>query len=141
MSVATSPTHPPSSTELAQSRTSLAFERTFFAAERTLMAWVRTAMSMISFGFTIIKLFQYIESQRNPIVGPLFGLHWQPATVGITLISIGTVSLSLAVIQYRRVLRQLRQHGPVPLWSLAETVAVTLAALGLFALVTVLFFN
>jgi uncharacterized membrane protein YidH (DUF202 family) len=39
--------------------TALAMDRTWLAHERTLMAWVRSAASMISFGFTVYKVFQY----------------------------------------------------------------------------------
>jgi putative membrane protein len=37
--------------------TRLAYERTYLVYERTLMGWVRTAISLISFGFTIAKVF------------------------------------------------------------------------------------
>jgi uncharacterized membrane protein YidH (DUF202 family) len=45
--------------------TKLARLRTFQASERTLMAWIRTAISMISFGFTIVKFFEYLEGERR----------------------------------------------------------------------------
>jgi uncharacterized membrane protein YidH (DUF202 family) len=38
--------------------TELAFERTRIAYERTMMAWIRTETSLITFGFSIYKLFQ-----------------------------------------------------------------------------------
>lgn len=41
--------------------TALAVTRTRLAAERTLMSWIRTSFSMIGFGFTILKLFQYLK--------------------------------------------------------------------------------
>ena len=37
--------------------TELAFDRTRVAYERTMMAWIRTATSLITFGFSIYKLF------------------------------------------------------------------------------------
>ena len=53
-------------------------------------------------------------------------------TLGLTLISIGTGALLVAVIQHRRTLVQLRHEGLAPGWSLALTVATLVAVLGLF---------
>ena len=50
------------STGLAYQRTDLALDRNQLAAERTLMGWIRTALAMISFGFTIGKLGQVVDS-------------------------------------------------------------------------------
>ena len=43
--------------------TRLAVDRTRLAYERTLMAWVRTATTLITFGFTLQKLFQFQETE------------------------------------------------------------------------------
>ncbi len=51
-------------TTLADERTDLAVARTLLALDRTLMAWVRTATSLISFGFTIYKIFQQLAQIR-----------------------------------------------------------------------------
>jgi len=63
------PTHKQStldtSTRLAYERTYLAYERTYLAHERTLMGWVRTAISLISFGFTIAKVFEYLREKHG----------------------------------------------------------------------------
>jgi putative membrane protein len=75
-------------TVLAEERTKLAAKRTFLAEERTLMAWIRTSLSMISFGFTIVKFFEYLEAERKLTLG-WFGRSWGPATRGLTLITIG----------------------------------------------------
>ena len=75
--------------------TRLAFERTFIAHERTQMAWVRTALSLISFGFAIVKFFEYLHEKQGER-GPLFGAR----TVGIFMISVGLVSLVLAELQH-----------------------------------------
>ena len=52
-------------TTLADERTDLAVARTMLALDRTLMAWVRTATSLISFGFTIYKVFQQLAQSLN----------------------------------------------------------------------------
>lgn len=123
------------STQLAEQRTSLALERSFLAFERTLMAWLRTSLSMIGFGFTLAKFFQYLAEQRGGQVVGSFGRTWASDTVGMTMITIGTVSLVLAVIQHHRRVIALRELGLVPQWNLAYWIAGLVAALGVFAFV------
>jgi putative membrane protein len=117
---------------LAEQRTRLAVKRSYLAAERTLMAWMRTSLSMISFGFTMVKFFEYLASERNLSAG-WFGRSWAPATLGLTLITIGTGALVVAVIQHRHILEELREEGLEPGWSLALIVATLVAVLGVFA--------
>lgn len=74
-------------TRLAEQRTDLSIRRSYLAAERTLMAWLRTSMSMISHGFTMVKFFEHIESQRGEIVG-VFGRRGATSTVGLALIAV-----------------------------------------------------
>jgi putative membrane protein len=125
-------------TQLAEERTSLARQRSFLAAERTLMAWLRTALSMISFGFTLVKLFEYLNSSpRGPLVGP-FGRTWTPGVVGLSMMTIGIGSLVFAILGHRKTMRALREEGLEGEWSLAFAVATLVALLGLFALVSLL---
>jgi putative membrane protein len=119
-------------TELAEQRTRLAIKRSFFAAERTLMAWMRTSLSMISFGFTMAKVFEALQAERQLNLG-WFGHSWAPATLGLTLITIGTVALIVAVVQHWHTLEELREEGLEPKWSLALNVAALVAVLGVFA--------
>ena len=128
------PVKPDEGTLQTRARTSLAVERTFLAAERTLMAWLRTALSMISFGFTLAKFFEYVAGQRGgPIVGR-FGATWSPRTVGTAMVVIGTVALLVAVVQHKRRVNALRREGLLPQWNLAYWVGIAVAALGAFAL-------
>jgi putative membrane protein len=87
---------------------------------------------MISFGFTMVKFFEYLEAERQLTVG-WFGRSWAPATLGLTLITIGTGALIVAVVQHWRTLKELREEGLEPRWSLALTVAALVAVLGVFA--------
>lgn len=118
---------------LAERRTTLALERSFLAFERTLMAWLRTSLSMIGFGFTLAKFFQYLAEQRGGAVIGTFGRTWASDAVGLTMISIGTFSLVVAVIQHRRRVAALRELGLVPQWNLAFWVAGLVSVLGVFA--------
>jgi inner membrane protein YidH len=97
------------------------------------VAWMRTSLSMISFGFTIVKVLEYLAESRNLSIVGLFGHEFGPETLGLTLITIGTLALALAVVQHRQTLRALHQQGLVPRWSLTLTVASLVAVLGVFA--------
>jgi putative membrane protein len=120
------------STELSEQRTRLSIKRSFLSAERTLMAWMRTSLSMISFGFTMVKFFEYLAAERNLSAG-WFGRSWAPATLGLTLITIGTLALIVAAVQHWYTLEALREEGLEPGWSLALIVATLVAVLGVFA--------
>ena len=89
---------------------------------------------MISFGFTLVKFFEFLEGSRGgPIVGH-FGRTSAPTTVGMAMIVIGTGALVAAVIQHRRRVQALRREGLSPQWNLALNVAVLVAVLGVYAL-------
>ena len=130
------PQPPDRSTELAEKRTDLAIERSFLAFERTLMSWLRTSLSMISFGFTLVKFFEFVENERGgPVVGKL-GRTWTPTALGTAMILIGTIALVIAIVQHKRRVDALKREGLVPQWNLAYNVAILIAALGVFALVS-----
>jgi putative membrane protein len=116
-------------TALAEERTDLAVQRNYMAAERTLMAWIRTSLSMISFGFTIAKVFEHLVADRQLKLG----VFSRPTTLGLALVALGTVALVVAVVQHRQTLRYYGKQGVVPAWSLALAVATVLAILGVFA--------
>jgi putative membrane protein len=87
------PTHKQSTARLDTS-TQLAYERTYLAHERTLMGWVRTAISLISFGFTIAKVFELLREKHGE-EATLLG----PRAIGIIMIGTGLVALALATMQ------------------------------------------
>jgi putative membrane protein len=105
--------------------------RVLFAAERTLMAWTRTAIALMAFGF-VVERFGLFE----------FWLHDQGAAAatptvtqatGIAFVLLGVAVSLLSVVQYRRVLRQLRPpEFPRGYWvSLAVAVNLLVALAGL----------
>lgn len=114
--------------------TRLALERTRIAYERTMMAWLRTATSLITFGFSVYKFFQFEMKEafaRSAIIGP--------RGFGLALIGIGLLSLLFGTIDLRRDLAALRQQYVDMPRSKSGLVAVMVAALGLIALVAVVF--
>lgn len=109
--------------------TRLAYMRTFQAYERTQMAWIRTALSLITFGFSISKVFELLQKGRTD-AAPIFGTQ----TVGVVMIAMGVVSLTLYTLQHWRELRALRAQCPGLPKSISGATGLLLALLGLGAL-------
>jgi putative membrane protein len=123
-------------TRLAHDRTDVAITRTRMAAERTLMAWIRTSLSMISFGFTILKFFEFLHEAQ----GPLGRFHGDRARhLGLVLISIGTLILIPAIFQNHNLMRRLSIQDGKSSWSLSLVVAIVICAFGLFAFTSSIF--
>jgi putative membrane protein len=122
------PQRTPDANELAAVRTRLAYER-------TLMAWIRTAFAMITFGFTILKTFEYLkDSKALDINRPMIG----PRNLGATLMVLGTVSLLAASWQHWRALREMKEQGQPSGTSLPLVVAIVLVSIGTLAFVSAL---
>ena len=120
------------STRLAHQRTDLALERNYLAAERTLMGWIRTALSMISFGFTIGKLGQVLNSvETKGILGS--GHTISVESIAYFLVVLGTVALLGAALQHRHRVRELYHMGLAHEFSITFTISLLLAAVGGFA--------
>ena len=114
--------------------TTLAFERTRVAYERTLMAWVRTATALISFGFSVYKFFQ-LEMAGKGLIVPAIG----PREFALGLIGTGLLSLLLGTIEHARDLKALREQYPGMSRSMTRVAVIFIAALGIFALLAVIF--
>ena len=117
------------STRLAVTRTDLALERSVMAAERTLMAWIRTSLAMISFGFTLGKLGDALDSAK---VNVMFGRTTDIVGVAYYLVILGTLSLIIAAVQYRVEVAGFVRQGLQGRFSLAFCIAVLLSLLGIF---------
>lgn len=120
------------SSQLAEERTDLALTRNYLASERTLMGWIRTALSMISFGFTIGKIGQTLQSVEFK------GVFRATRTVSIDtiayfLVVLGTAALFAATAQHILRVRQYRSMGLRSRYGIAVWVAVTLVVAGGFA--------
>jgi putative membrane protein len=113
--------------------TELAYDRTWLAFERTLQAWVRTAMSSITFGFSVYKLADLVNGNGNP--QRLAGPH----ELGTFLVALGFLALAMATLEYRQNIKMLRlEYGKSPR-SLSVWFAGSIALLGIFALLDMLF--
>jgi putative membrane protein len=113
----------------------LAVDRTFLAHERTLMAWIRTATSLISFGFSIYKFFQYlVQIGADVRIRGLFG----PREFAISMLSLGVISLGVAVLDHRRNTKTLEQTYGIRHASIASKLAIVVCVLGATFLTLVL---
>ena len=115
----------------------LARERNRAAADRTLMAWIRTALSLIAFGFSIGKIYDYLE-KVNPerVLDPLNSAR----IFGEAFIALGIFGLIAAIVQHRRIVKQIK-HGEFVYTEhlpLAMITAIILLIIGLFGFVAVL---
>ena len=91
---------------------------------------MRTALALISFGFAIAKLFQYLRQNRGETATML-----SPRAVGLVMITIGVVGLILAHVQERRALKSLRERCPELPVPISGVMVVLIAFLGVLALV------
>jgi putative membrane protein len=133
------------SVELSSRRTGMSFQRTRMAADRTLMAVIRTALSLITFGFTIYQFFERLADSnviRNAAAGRNFGLALLFLGVGMLVLGILYHLWFMYGLRVQRVEMTAEGliHGqsafPV---SLTLIIAVLLLALGLMAIVSMVF--
>jgi putative membrane protein len=117
----------------------LAKERNRAAYDRTLMAWIRTAISLIGFGFAIAKSYEYIQMDEMEKTGRFIDQIHAPLWFGMSFILLGMLCILGGVIQYVKVVIQIRTgeftYGePRPL---AKIIALILLIIGVFALITI----
>jgi len=97
------------------------------------MGWIRTAISMITFGFTIGKLGQVMDSVQ--VKGALgITKTMSVESIAYFLVILGTLALLMASIQHRVRLHQLYEMGLRRQISTSFVVAVLLIVVGGFAL-------
>ena len=116
------------------SNTDLAFERTMLAENRTLIAWVRTAVSLISFGFTIYKIFQ--ETIQAPGASKRL---FTPRGVGMVMIAFGLLGLFWGSKEYIIAMKRLKKSYPKLQRSNTSVLAVLVFLFGLALFLGALF--
>lgn len=132
-------------TDMSMRRTGMSFQRTRMAAERTLMAVIRTSLSLIGFGFTIYQVFEKLQQ------ADIITRATAPRNFGVALVLLGIAMLVVGIVYHVQFMLGIRQereamvaegllHGetrfPV---SFTLVTAVLLLAIGIFAIVSMLF--
>ena len=87
---------------------------------------------MITFGFTIFKFLEAIQSKE--LAAQTLRPH-SPRVVGLTLISIGLFSLVIACLQHWKYMKKLKSDQPYRPWDLAF---VTAGLIGLLAVAMIM---
>jgi len=119
----------------AETSTQLAITRTRLAADRTLMSWIRTSLALISFGFTIIKFFEYLKYiASSNIKIPTTGI----THLGVSLIILGTISIVPAILEYKKEIITLKKIDGVTQKSYIVFVGYCVGLIGLYTLGNVL---
>jgi putative membrane protein len=114
--------------------TKLAFDRTYLAEERTILAWIRTATSLITFGFAIYSFFGNPSGPEHANTS-----HLGSRIFSVALISVGLLSLLFAAIQRQRDIKAMQAiYSEAKRVSMATTVGLLIACLGVLALVILL---
>ncbi len=105
--------------------TQLAIQRTIMAADRTLMAWIRTALSMISFGFTIYKIIDGLQTSAGDTVFELNGRR-----AGLILCGLGVICIVVGMIEYFMTIRDIKAHYRLVHWRYSLFIASLMLVLG-----------
>ena len=131
---------------MASDRTGMAFQRTRLAADRTLMAVIRTSLSLISFGFTIYKLLEGLQSAKTVDLRDHAARNF-----GVTLCAIGVIALAVGITYHVWFMRDLRRkRNAMAGTGTLETqdgfpthvtlfMAILLLLVGIFAIVSIVF--
>ena len=111
--------------------------RVFFAAERTMLAWTRTSLTLMAFGFVIERfgLFIHMLGPQHKEMMIQRGLSFW---IGLSFIILGAVSSTLAVVQYRHVLKTL-EPAEIPAGYLVNLGVLMTLLVGVMGAVMVIY--
>ena len=133
------------SVELSARRTGMSFQRTRMSADRTLMSVIRTSLSLIGFGFTIYQVFEKLREAgvlKNSTASKHFGEALVFLGVAMLVLGIGFHIAFMLELRRRRALLKtdglIHAESTFPV-SLTLLVAIALLAIGLFAVVSMMF--
>ncbi len=112
----------------------LARERNRIAADRTLLSFIRNSLTLISIGVGVDRVVRALS---------LSGPNIQTVTHNLTLIliSLGFVSLLLAIYDYQQELKRLEANDYhfTPRWSIAGITSIMLLMVGVVLFTRILF--
>jgi putative membrane protein len=88
------------------------------------MSWIRTSVSLYTFGFSISKFIDYLESRASDLEFSV-GLR----RLAALLIALGAVAIVFAMAEHLKRIRIMKQLGPPPTSRLSLPVAAATALL------------
>ena len=118
---------------------SLGVTRTLMAADRTLMAWLRTSLSMLSFGFTIYKFLEDIESKKGITLTLAQRYTDVPQKVGLFLSALGTIAILMGMIEYLHTLLSLHVRRNIVLRRPAMIMSIVMLNTGVLLFISIAF--
>lgn len=79
------------------------------ANERTFLAWMRTSIGIMGFGFIVVKFSMFIKHIMLLVEGQItISEVSNSGIIGVLLVFIGVLTAIMALINYRRIKRQLQ---------------------------------
>jgi putative membrane protein len=113
-----------------------ALVRTMLAAENSLMAWIRTSISLFAFGFSMITFFDYLSKKEEGIQSIKIII-----IIGFALISVGIISLILAMVEHKYIRDKLLELGlpKISRFSIPLRTALALNIIAIISLIVILF--
>lgn len=97
------------------------------ANERTLLAWARTGVALITFGFAIAQVSDWLHALEKPAD------RRAAVALGATFALLGAAAQAIGIARYVAVRRALLAHRPVPVGGVeVMALAVVIAVVGVF---------
>ncbi len=83
------------------------------ANERTFLAWITASLGIMGFGFVVVKFSLFIQ-QVSLMLNPQKQLeieHEYSGIVGVAVVIIGSMTVVLAYMKYRKVAKQIEEES------------------------------
>jgi putative membrane protein len=101
----------------------------YLANERTFLAWIRTSIAVISFGFLITRVPEWIHRSIAPGEQPSIGRIRTSFVIGLAMMAFGAVGAVLAAWRYHIVNRAIDEGRVKPDRGLVILVTVLVVLL------------
>ena len=101
----------------------------YLANERTFLAWIRTSIAVITFGFLITRVPEWIHHAEAPVVQPSTSRISTSFVMGLAMMAFGAIGAVLAAWRYHVVNRAIAEGRVKPDRGLVILVTVLVVLL------------